>query len=545
MSRDPLNRNIYKSPGGMLYFKIGVPAELRRHFPSETGRPRTKITESLGTDSWKQARVLRDQRVAHWGRVFARLAAGAVLTPEEIAGEQRRIHASTVLAMLAAPPETPLPEELQMFEAIRSGIRARAEVDRPAILADVRAEARRIADEKLGAGIIAEGTSQWDDICRLVASTKAKALEDHLFGLLRGSAPVEQPLPAPVQSTNGNERFSVAAEKYLAWLGNEQDKRPGTVEEYRAKIERFEKFANDPLLGAVTIDMAKAFLDDVRDFSIVENEDGSHRRVRRAEAPKPQTMNMYHHACRAVFEHARTERHLFSEHWLNPFSFKPRKRAQQSKAKFTVDELQELFGSPTFVNRQTKPKKYNSASAVPWAAAIALYSGTTLEEIAQLRPQDIRKERGDGWIIDITPDAALSHRLKREARRRIVPLHPELVRLGLLKYLDALPRNVERVFPGLPIGGKGKDKFGDSVGKAFRRWRDKVGIVSTPDHKLDFHSFRHTFYKAMEDAGIPGNDVARLSGHEVKGMAKVYSGPELSRVAPLVAKVGWPGLRIK
>jgi integrase len=532
MARDARDRNIHKSPGGMLYFKIGIPPELRRHFLSDTRKPKTKITESLGTDSWIQARALRDQRVAHWGRVFARLQAGAALSPEEIAGERQRIRSGTLQAwqaMLAAPPEPMLPEVARMIEAVRTGIAAQVEADRPSILAEVRAEARRIADEKFGPGIIAEGTPQWDEICRLVASAKAKTIEDHLFGLLRGAAPVEQPtmIPAPAAPiANGSaEPFRVALAHFIRWQRKNRKNRRKTVWDYLAKGKRFAKFVKNAPLGVITLDMAQAFLDDV------------------AKEAGDTTVNLYHSVCRAVFEHARKERHVFFG--ANPFSFKRRRAVQQSKAKFTIEELNALFGSPPFVKRQTKPKKYNCASAVPWAAAIALYSGATLEEIAQLRPCDIRKEHGDGYVIEVTPEAAVSKRLKREARHRIVPLHPELVRLGLLKYIAALPSDAKRIFPGLPIGGKGKDHLGGALGKAFKRWRDAIGIKSSEDRKLDFHSFRHTFYKAMEDCGMPDNDRKRIAGHLIKGMEGIYSGPELLRVAPLLAKVNWPGLRIK
>jgi integrase len=504
----------------MLYFKIGIAAELRRHFPSETGKPRSKITESLGTDSWIQARALRDQRVAHWGRVFARLAAGAALSPEEIAGEQHRIRQST-LAMLREPDD----ENRATFLRHALPIALRQQIESPGFATRIAAEVRRIANEKYGEGFITEGSPEWNAIQKVVDDVMLDALKGWALGMLGGAPPVEPSNATHVSHlppTNGNERFSVAAEKCLAWLGNERGNRKATVAEYKAKIDRFVKFANDPLLGAVTIDMAKAFLADV------------------AKETSPQTINMYHHAVRSVFEHARNERHLFSEQWVNPFSFKRRKVVQQSKARFTVEELNALFGSPAFVGRQIKPKKYDSASAVPWAAAIALYSGATLEEIAQLRPCDIRKEKGDGWVIDITPDAAISHRLKREARRRIVPLHPQLESLGLLRYLDGLPRDAKRVFPGLPIGGKGKDRLGSALGKAFKRWRDKVGIASTEERKIDFHSFRHCFGKAIEDAGVPASDRARLLGHAVPGISSsVYSAPDLRRVTPYVAKVNF------
>jgi integrase len=518
MARD---HNIWKARNGnALFFKLGIPRALRHHFLSRTGKPKTKIVEPLGTDSMSVARDKRDEKLVHYRNVFARFAAGHILTPAEIAGEQHRIRSGTLQAwqaMLAAPPEPMLPEVVRMIEAVRTGIAAQVEADRPGILAEVRAEARRIADEKFGPGIIAEGTPQWDEICRLVASTKAKAIEDHLFGRLRGTGPVEQPVMVPAApAANGNgEKFSVAAEHYLAWLGNERGNRKTTVKKYRAHIERFTEFVKDAPLGSITIEQARAFIDDVA-----------------KGGTKAQTVNLYHHACRSVFEHARNERGVFAGE--NPFRFKRRKIVQQHKAKYTVEELTKLFTSPTFEQRQIKPKKYGTASAMPWAALIALYSGARQGEIVQLRPQDIRKVKGDGMVIDITAKAGA---LKNRSSERIIPLHPELVRLGLLKYLAALPAKAERIFP---------DLTNNALSKAFKTWHDSVGVRSTEDRKLDFHSFRHAFGKEIEDTGITATDRARLLGHAVPGISSsVYSAPELSRVAPLLAKVTWQGLRIK
>jgi integrase len=113
-----------------------------------------------------------------------------------------------------------------------------------------------------------------------------------------------------------------------------------------------------------------------------------------------------------------------------------------------------------------------------------------------------------------------------------------------LKYLNALPRGTERLFPGLPMPSNGKDKLGGALGKGFNRWRCKLGI-DYEDRQLDFHSLRHPFGKALEDTGISAEDRARLLGHAVKGISSsIYSGPELRRVGPLVAGVKWDGLKI-
>jgi integrase len=147
----------------------------------------------------------------------------------------------------------------------------------------------------------------------------------------------------------------------------------------------------------------------------------------------------------------------------------------------------------------------------------------------------VRKE-ADTLTISVERAAAVSGELKRAARERTVPLHPALVKLGLLKYIEALPKGTPWLFPNLSEGAA-TDKRAAPVGKAFNKWRRRLGIERPPE-KLDFHSLRHTFGKAIEDAGISPNDCARLLGHAVKGIsASVYSAPELRRVAPLVAKV--------
>jgi integrase len=529
--RDPRDRNIWRSPGGMLYFKISVPPKLRNHFRSETGKPKPKLTESLGTDSLAQARILRDQRVAHWARVFARLEAGAALRPEEIATERQRIRSSSLQALLATAPMTTA-EADKLNQVWVASIQAK----QPDLLAEVTAEVRAIADEKYGVGVITEDSEPWKEIWKLVARAKAKAFEDRLVVLLRSQSPLSEfpsdtmeqsNTPAPILPANGNgglERFSVALEHYITWLRDEQKARPLTVADYKSKAECFVKFANDPPLGAVDIDQAKAFLKHIAETGAGDA-----------------TVNHYHFVCRKVFEYTRVERHKFKGE--NPFSFQRRKAETTSKAKFTIDELNTLFNSPVFADREIKPKTYGVTSALPWAALIALYSGAGLEEICQLRTRDIRKEAGV-WIVDITKEAALSGALKRTARQRIVPLHPELERLGLLKYLAALPRGADRLFPGLPMPTKGKDKFGSALGKQFARWRKKLGI-DYEDRQLDFHSLRHCFCKVIEDSGISAEDRARLLGHKVKGISSsVYSAPELKRVAPLVAGVKWDGLKI-
>jgi len=170
---------------------------------------------------------------------------------------------------------------------------------------------------------------------------------------------------------------------------------------------------------------------------------------------------------------------------------------------------------------------------LPWVAAISLYTGARGEEIVQLRRDDLRQENGV-WLFDITHAAG---RLKTDSSERKVPVHSALQALGLLDYHRALPKNAERLFPNLPAGKNKDGKFWPAVGKAFGRWRKTAGVHRPPE-KLDFHSFRHTFSKQLETIGVPQNDAARLTGHEVEGITfGRYSAPELKRLKKVIERV--------
>src|SRR5262249_32473788 len=105
---NPRDRNIWKSPGGALFFKLGIPPDLRDKFLSSTGKPKTKISEPFGTDSRTEARVLRDQKLATYQRVFTRMKAGEMMTPEETRAEdayrRERAWIAHRQAQLDAPP---------------------------------------------------------------------------------------------------------------------------------------------------------------------------------------------------------------------------------------------------------------------------------------------------------------------------------------------------------------------------------------------------------------------------------------------------------
>jgi integrase len=142
-----------------------------------------------------------------------------------------------------------------------------------------------------------------------------------------------------------------------------------------------------------------------------------------------------------------------------------------------------------------------------WLPLLGRFTGARLEELCQLHIDDITEVQGILCIqIDDNRD---DQNLKNSSSRRVIPIHPELIKLGLLDYVEIVKATgAARLFTELqPTRGK----LGHAPSKWFGRYKTKLGIT---DPKKTFHSFRHTFIDELRDAGVQDSLIKRMVGHE-------------------------------
>lgn len=177
------------------------------------------------------------------------------------------------------------------------------------------------------------------------------------------------------------------------------------------------------------------------------------------------------------------------------------KRASEERQAFTGDDLKKIFGSDAYVrNGHKHAYQY-------WVPLIALYTGARLNEICQLHVSDL--EEMDGVPIIRITDEGGSKRLKTKAARRVIPIHPELIRLGLLDFANSLRQHDHsRLFPELK---EGRDGYGQTVSKWFARYSTQCGV---DELGKVFHSFRHTVINQLKQASVSKEKIAALVGHE-------------------------------
>jgi len=231
-------------------------------------------------------------------------------------------------------------------------------------------------------------------------------------------------------------------------------------------------------------------------------------------------------------------------------SVKVADRGKGRRLPFALDELQAIFASPVYAAGE-RPKG-GKGEAAYWLPLLGLFTGARLEEIGQFRVSDVqRKEYPDqdgemlaSWFLHITEATdgrGQANRIKNAVSERLVPLHPELERLGFIAYVGKLKDQQGRVFPDLVpnIYGRLTAKWGEWFGPYMRT------VCGITDKRKVFHSFRHTFKDYSRRAKMPEGIQRQLMGHAGKDVADDYGiGYDLHTLAEAMATYRVPGLTI-
>lgn len=208
------------------------------------------------------------------------------------------------------------------------------------------------------------------------------------------------------------------------------------------------------------------------------------------------------------------------------FKESSRNKAARKRLPFSMADLNVIFGGEVFTAGARS--RGQSGEACYWIPIIMHYTGARPEEIAGLPTSDIKQDPHLGWYFEITDiesgeDAGLfdedspkkaklgteKRTLKNVVSRRKIPVAPELIELGLLRYLDFVrAKKSDMLFPSLERDFH--DKLSGAFGKWFGRYKKSLGFNS-PQKTL--YSLRHNMKDLMEHAQIPSKYLKRILGH--------------------------------
>ncbi|MFL9815478.1 site-specific integrase [Stutzerimonas sp. VN223-3] len=219
----------------------------------------------------------------------------------------------------------------------------------------------------------------------------------------------------------------------------------------------------------------------------------------------------------------------------------------ESAKPFTDDDLNKIFGGYTYKGK-LPPRLRVVYPFHYWLPLLGYFTGARANELAQLDVDDIslqllNSERGKSkelvWCISFREDPPGTSERKRikTGEDRIVPLHPRILELGFLAYVDEQRRSGQKKLYGdglsyaEPEEGAENNKEGwlKNAGRHFNSipssgekklgyfWR--VGVHTEAEDGKTLYSFRKTLTTALNDAIRDGKSIAERTIQTIIGHA--------------------------
>jgi len=465
-----LPANLHRNRYGVLYFRLGVPDDLRHHFTS------AEIYQSLRTASVKEAAYHAQALSAAFKRTFFLLR-------------------QTTMPSSKESPKTAF-EEFQSLPDVRQRLKA---AGRKIALAEKEAQLIKMENEILD---LEERRKHEQDIFGSTLDRISKAM-------------TSVPSVTPV---GDGRRISDYVEPYIASVRAAR-KPPAeqTIKSYEVSARLFIEIIGDKPLHELNHKDRNCY--DEAIFRIPKNRQKmpSTRGKTLAEMlamPDLKCMSS------STVKDESLRANLFLD-WIfhqegrpTPFKllakFKVDKSDVKKRRPFTDAELRQVF-NPSILRKDLRPSPYKY-----WLTLIALHTGARLDEIAQLGLSDIIIVDGV-HCFNVTPTEdpdegrKLAKHVKSDYGKRLVPIHSRLLDLGLLNYIRELrDERHTMLFPDL---AHAQTNLGSLAGKWFGRYCDSLGLTNSD---LAFHSFRHGAVTIMTKGGVQRELRKIVIGHSHK-----------------------------
>lgn len=229
----------------------------------------------------------------------------------------------------------------------------------------------------------------------------------------------------------------------------------------------------------------------------------------------PNTIGSYITEYRKLFAYAESSGYVSNNIFGKAVHVKKYRRASQEQAnrvdrRFTQEQLDEIFCTKFFTGEVNRMYKF-------WVPLVCLYTGARVSEAAQLKIKDIVLRDGI-WCFDFNARNK-DKSIKNLSSYREVPIHDDLIKLGLISYVEAVQQlSAERKTSGFKTDHLWWDirvvqsDYSNTCGKHFDTLEKEL---SFKNEGTQFHGFRHSFTYMMKNSGVDESTYGALLGHDI------------------------------
>jgi integrase len=295
----------------------------------------------------------------------------------------------------------------------------------------------------------------------------------------------------PEKETAASQSLVALYDLYVGQLNHS----PGTIKRWRPKYAQFEEFIAPKVWHQATKQDVVAWKDELL----------APKKFADRETVKPITVRDVHFAAlRALYAF------LEERDWgTNPFKDVrvrlPKYEEQTRDKDLTEDEARIILRAALKPPNPRMAPEYQAAFKwVPWILA---YTGARVNEITQMRKQDVKKVDGI-HVFNITPEAGGN----KTKTARLVPVHPHLVEMGFLKFVEANAQGPLFYSAARTRGGKDSKAAYKKTGERLAAWVRTLGIKDVgvkPNH-----GWRHRLSSILIGLRVQQRDIDAVLGHK-------------------------------
>lgn len=268
---------------------------------------------------------------------------------------------------------------------------------------------------------------------------------------------------------------------------------------------------------------------------------------------KPQTFNRHLAALSGIWRWAQSNEvvakgvpSIFDDLHINLKRVRGRHhKARDERPAWNHEELAAVLNADLFFGIRSrrswkKPGPYLLRDERYWGILIGSHSGMRRGEIFQLRVRHVVRDEETGiWYFNLMERTL---ELKAEGSARWVPLHQNLLKLGLIEALVDGRGEDELLLSEGRAGAEQNDVLNDgdeaSYGSAFGKWFQRFKSHHDVRKDVVFHSFRHSATTLILNAGAQREFVEEVIGHESKArrseMERYFKGQTLIKLKDVI-----------
>lgn len=348
-----------------------------------------------------------------------------------------------------------------------------------------------------------------------------------------------QALPSPAQENRKNAKSQTISAMAQRFILNDASKSADTVKGTKTTLDLFIEAFGDLPVNQVTGTTAGDFHDLLLGLPATHGKSKNRLPIRDAvKSAKEQGLETVsgktvknHFSRLSSLWSTLVQREIVPKNPWMQWSFNTTKKTER---RCWSDEELALLTTAQWEHRSISRRTYAGM------VNVALYTGLRLGEICNLRSQDIENVQGVACFY-IRPHQEDGWSPKSAAGTRLVPIHSQLIKAGVMSFLKP---DQYFLFQDLPTSSDGVR--GAAFGQAFSKLKTKLDLPA----EITFHSFRHTVSTKLRNQNASFRElwIDRILGHEAshrsQGTMNYTSSIDVQNLKSVIEALEFPTFKL-